>query len=101
MYVLAEPVIGLLTARLAPPPLPVRVTVLLAADTLPAASRALTAYDTVAVSGWLSVYVSVPPPTLAISVPSRYTSYAVTPTLSVEAPQPRRIWPDCGWVTLR
>ncbi len=37
------------------PPLPVRVTVLLAAEVLPAPSRALTKYDTVAVSGWLSV----------------------------------------------
>ncbi len=41
MYVFGEPVMGLPAARFVPP-LPVRVTVLLAMDWLPAASRALT-----------------------------------------------------------
>ena len=43
MYVLAVPVMGRPTARfVVPPPVPVRVTVLLLADVLPAPSRALT-----------------------------------------------------------
>ncbi len=49
-------VTGLPPARLVPPVLvPVRITVLLAADWLPAASFAFTKYETVALSGRLSV----------------------------------------------
>ena len=70
-----DAVAGLPTARLVPPVLlPVRVTVLLFADTFPAASRARTWYETVALSGWLSVYVSVDPLTVVRSVPLAYTS---------------------------
>src|SRR5690349_9313104 len=90
---------GLPTARFEPVGLvPVRVTVLLATEELPAASCAFTKYDTVAVSGWLSVYVSTFPATVVIWVPLRNTSYPVTPTLSVDAPQVSLICPDAGWV---
>jgi hypothetical protein len=50
------------------PPWPVRVTVLLLPETLPAASLARTWYDTVALSGCMSVYV-VTFPTLLRSCP--------------------------------
>ncbi len=70
---------------------PVRVTVLLFPDWLPAPSRARTKYDTVTVVGWVSVQVVVPAPTLVARVPLRYTSYPARPLppVSVEAPQDR------------
>jgi hypothetical protein len=46
-----DAVIGLPTARFTPALVPVRVTVLLLADWLPAASRARTKYVTVALAG--------------------------------------------------
>ncbi len=50
-----EALIGLPTAMFEPPPVPVRVTELLAADWLPAASFARTKYVTWAEAGWVSV----------------------------------------------
>lgn len=53
-----EAVIGLPTARFeADPLLPLRVTVLLSPDVLPAASLARTTYETVVPADWVSVYV--------------------------------------------
>ena len=54
---------------------PVRVTVLLLPERLPAPSRARTKYDTVAVVGWVvSAYVVVVAFVVAISAPLRNTS---------------------------
>ena len=50
-----DAVIGLPSARFVPDCVPVRVTVALFGDWLPAASFARTKYDTVVPSGWLSV----------------------------------------------
>src|SRR5436189_74033 len=55
-------VTGLFSATLVPGlPVPVRVTVLLSPDTLPAPSRARTKYETVTLVGWVSANV-VPVP---------------------------------------
>src|SRR5882724_9829230 len=100
--VLGVPVIGLPSARfVVGPPVPLRVTVLLAADWLPAASFATTKYITVAVSGWASLKVNVVPLTVASWVPLRNTTYCVTPMLSVAAPQVSVTWPEDGVVTAR
>ena len=102
---LTVPETGVVTARLVgavggvwSPVWPVRVTVFEFADWLPAASCARTKYVTVAVSGWVSVYVSAVPDTFVISVLLAYPSYPVTPTLSVDALQVSLIWPVAGWV---
>ena len=63
------------------------MTVLLNADTFPAASFARTWYATVALSGCVSRYV-VTAPTLVRSCPLAKMSYPVTPVSSVDGDQP-------------